>query len=156
MNPYAALIGAIIGGADEATTGKERQTNDAILKAAAFRAGAYDKRGQVQPNAYNVHQSDVLGGAMAGAGAATGLGMGAAKANKDQASANFLSAPYDMGGMESGKMNGQNLDLSGNATGASGYQREGSNLQLMDQNGLSGDRRASPYRKLSLMNGYNF
>lgn len=149
MNPYAALIGAILGGADEATTGKERQTQDAILKSAMFRAGAFDKKGQIQPNAYNVHQSDVLGGAMAGAGAATGISKGMAGAKKDDAAGNFLNS-YSMDGMESGKMNGQNLDLSGNATGASGYQREPSGLSIM------GDRQASPYRKLSLMNGYNF
>jgi hypothetical protein len=152
-DPYTALIMAAIGGANEATTGREQQTSDAKLKATAYRMLPYLK--SLQPESFPVHQTDVLGGAVQGF--STGAGLGNMGAKTDFLNSATAKNNYDMGMLDTGKQNGENLDLSGNATGASGYRREGNSLQLLNtRTGLSGDRQDSPYRKLSLMNGYNF
>lgn len=57
-------IGAIVGGANEATTGKEQEKRDAILKATAYRNQAYLK--SLEPENFKVRNADILAGATQG------------------------------------------------------------------------------------------
>ncbi len=113
MDPMTlALIMGGASAANEATTGRQNRTQDAILKAMAYRMKAYDR--SIDPGEYQVREVNPVG-----QGIQSGLGAyGSAKKWKnDEAITNFFNAK----GAQSGGMGSSIADAQA-VSGADEYQ----------------------------------
>lgn len=88
MDPLTLSL--IMGGGtalNEMTTGNDKKTRDAILKATAYRMRAYDKG--INPEGYDVYQPNPLGKGISAGGGAYQL---ASQIKQDKAITDFLNA----------------------------------------------------------------